>query len=138
MATPKKMGRPKIQIDRETFERFCEVFCTEADIAYLLKCSPDTILRWCQETYGTTFAEVYKRLSIAGKASLRRKQFDVAMSGNATLLIWLGKQHLDQTEKVVQKTELTATANVKVEESKALVEEFKSLLSNSANERAVQ
>jgi hypothetical protein len=33
---------------------------------------------------------------------LLQKQFDVAMSGNVALLIWLGKQHLNQSDKQEQ------------------------------------
>jgi hypothetical protein len=32
-------------------------------------------------------------------ASLRRKQFEAAMNGNTTILIWLGKQYLGQRDK---------------------------------------
>jgi len=31
---------------------------------------------------------------------LKRKQVEVALAGNTTMLIWLGKQYLDQSDKV--------------------------------------
>lgn len=34
-----------------------------------------------------------------GLASLRRRQFKVADSGNPTMLVWLGKQYLGQSDK---------------------------------------
>ena len=34
------------------------------------------------------------------KQRLRRKQIDVALKGNVTMLIWLGKQYLGQAEKI--------------------------------------
>jgi hypothetical protein len=34
--------------------------------------------------------------------ALRKAQYDTAIGGNATLLIWLGKQELDQTDKMTQ------------------------------------
>lgn len=34
-----------------------------------------------------------------GLASLRRRQFEAAQAGNATMLIWLGKQYLDQRDQ---------------------------------------
>jgi len=50
---------------------------------------------------------------IKGKANLkerlRRKQIQVAMQGNVTMLIWLGKQYLGQTEKVEESGELKIT-----------------------------
>lgn len=36
------------------------------------------------------------------KKRLKRKQIEVAMQGNVSMLIWLGKQYLDQSEKVVE------------------------------------
>lgn len=50
---------------------------------------------------------------IKGKANLKerlkRKQIQVAMQGNVTMLIWLGKQYLGQTEKVEESGELKMT-----------------------------
>ena len=36
------------------------------------------------------------------KKKLKRKQIEVAMQGNVAMLIWLGKQYLDQSEKIVE------------------------------------
>lgn len=38
--------------------------------------------------------------------SLKRKQWEMAMNGNITMLIWLGKQNLGQTDKVEQRTQM--------------------------------
>ena len=50
---------------------------------------------------------------IKGKANLKerlkRKQIQVAMQGNVTMLIWLGKQYLEQKEKVEESGELKLT-----------------------------
>ena len=50
---------------------------------------------------------------IKGKANLKerlkRKQIQVAMQGNVTMLIWLVKQYLGQTEKVEESGELKLT-----------------------------
>ena len=39
-----------------------------------------------------------------GKISLRRAQFEKAIGGNVAMMIWLGKQHLDQRDKIEQTT----------------------------------
>jgi len=46
-----------------------------------------------------------------GLASLRRRQFEAAQAGNATMLIWLGKQYLGQVDKqeIAQTVEVTTT-----------------------------
>lgn len=94
-----KMGRPKKEINQETFERLCGIMCTLGEIAGIFNCSEDTIERWCKETYDTTFAEAFKRYSATGKSSLRRMQFKLA-ERNAAMAIWLGKQYLGQRDSV--------------------------------------
>lgn len=94
------MGRKRIEINWEHFYNLCALFCTLDDIAGFFKCSPDTIERACKREFGETFAEVYKKHASKGRISLRRKQYEVAMSGNTALLIFLGKQYLGQSDKV--------------------------------------
>jgi hypothetical protein len=96
----KKMGRPVVEIDQFKFEKLCAIWATLSDIAGIFDCSEDTIERWCKRTYKQTFADVYKRKSAVGRVSIRRKQFEVAMAGDRSLLIWLGKQGLGQKDKM--------------------------------------
>jgi hypothetical protein len=65
----------------------------------VLRVSEDTVKRWCERTYELGFADSYKKFSAKGKTSLPRQQFELAKKGNATMLIWLGKQYLGQTDK---------------------------------------
>jgi hypothetical protein len=95
----RSVGRPQIEIDWTEFDKLCEIQCTLREISEWFKCSEDTIERAVQRKHGVNFAEYYGQSSVKGKISLRRKQFQVAMSGDRTLLIWLGKQLLNQTEK---------------------------------------
>ena len=94
-----KMGRPKKEINQETFEKLCGIMCTLEEIAGVFNCSEDTIERWCKETYKETFAETSKRLQGTGKSSLRRMQFKLA-ERSAAMAIWLGKQYLGQKDTV--------------------------------------
>ena len=50
----------------------------------------------------TPFSLAYHRGLAALKSSIRRKQIQMAMRGNYTMLIWLGKQLLNQREQMVQ------------------------------------
>ncbi len=54
----------------------------------------------------TTLKRKFENFLIKGRAvlkqKLKRKQIEVAMKGNVSMLIWLGKQYLDQSEKVVE------------------------------------
>jgi hypothetical protein len=86
----RKIGRPKKDLDRTQIVKLAQLQCTYEEIASFFDVDKSTISR----NYAT---EVTKGRGI-GKISLRRKQYDVAMNGNPTLLIWLGKQYLGQKE----------------------------------------
>ena len=100
-----KGGRPKKQIDQEVFEGLCEIQCTKDEMCSVFNCDEKTITRWCKDTYGEGFSDIYKKKSETGKTSLRRMQWKAAKGGNTTMLVWLGKQYLGQRDK--KQTELT-------------------------------
>jgi hypothetical protein len=107
-------GRPPIEIDRANFEKLCAMCATQDEIAGFFECSPDTILRFCHDTYGETFAEVFKRYSAKRRVSLRRQQFEIAEKGNVTMQIWLGKQYLGQSDKQESVAEVNHTGGITV------------------------
>lgn len=88
------MGRPKLEIDPEQVRKLAAIGCTNLEIADIVKCSHDTLTARFK-------AELDEGRS-QGKASIRRKQYELAMSGNPAMLIWLGKQQLGQSEKIHQ------------------------------------
>ena len=94
-----RKGRPKIEIDWDEFEKLCMIQCTLTEIADWFKCSEDTIERRCREQKKMLFAEYFKKLAVGGKISLRRSQFKLAVGGNPSLNIWLGKQYLGQRDQ---------------------------------------
>jgi len=85
------MARPRKAIDEKQVLNLARVGCAVTEIAALVGCSPDTLQR--------RFAAVIKEGFEHRNASLRRKQFEAAMKGNTTMLIWLGKQYLGQRDK---------------------------------------
>ena len=95
-----RTGRPPKEIDQKQFENLCGLQCTEEEICGVLSCDEATLNRWCKETYGVGFSQIYKEKRQGGKASLRRQQFKIAET-NATMAIWLGKQYLGQTDTPV-------------------------------------
>ena len=123
----KTMGRPKIEIDFEKVDALCAVFCNCQEIVSVLNsfdinCSYDTVERRVKEQFNMTFAEYVdqKQMAIA-KPKLRKAQFDCALGGNATMLIWLGKQYLGQMEKqeINFTGDMSADISAKIEEIKA-------------------
>jgi hypothetical protein len=85
------MPRPKVDIDEMQVEEMAAIGCTVAEIAGVVGCSPRTVERRA----AAPMARGRARLNV----SLRRKQVEMAMSGSASMLIWLGKQLLGQRDK---------------------------------------
>lgn len=81
------------------FENLCEIQCTIDEVCHVMNVTDKTLNRLLKEHYKSPFSAVYKRFADNGRRSLRRKQYQLAMSGNATMLIWLGKQYLGQADK---------------------------------------
>ena len=93
------MGRPKKEIDQKQFEKFCGLQCTLEEICAFFDVTDKTLDRWCKETYGKLFSEVFQEKRGLGKISLRRSQWRLAEK-SATMAIWLGKQYLGQKDQV--------------------------------------
>ncbi len=92
-----KRGRPKIEFDLKQVEKLAMLQCTYDELAAFFDCSKDTIINRMKDD--ESFSTAYKNGLEKGKMSLRRMQWRAAESGNVTMLIWLGKQHLDQVDK---------------------------------------
>ena len=86
------MARPKkYDIDTEKVEQLAGFGCTNVEIASFFGCSENTIRR----SYGEFLAKGRDK----GKIRLRQLQWRAAERGNTSMLIWLGKQVLGQSEK---------------------------------------
>ena len=95
----------KDKINKDQFENLCNLWCTLIEISEFFGVSEDTLESWCKDTYGETFSDVYKRKNSKGKIALRRWQMKSAEKGNVTMQIWLGKQHLNQREHILDNLE---------------------------------
>ncbi len=93
------MARPRKPIDWSQVEKLCALQATETEVAQFLAVSVDTLARACRREHRMSFAEYFAQKRGLGKISLRRAQWQTAQSGNPTMLIWLGKQHLGQRDK---------------------------------------
>jgi hypothetical protein len=92
-------NRPLIPIDWDKVDSMCAIHCTGEEQAGILGIDYDTLQRACKREKKCTFAEYFGQKAASGKMSLRRKQYSIAVGGNPTMLIWLGKQWLGQAEK---------------------------------------
>ena len=98
-AEKNKGGRPRKEIDYQKLEPLCRIQCTGEECASVLGMTYDTLDRNLKADGHGGFKEYYKKNGNTGKASLRRLQWKSAESGNTTMLIWLGKQYLGQTDR---------------------------------------
>ena len=93
-------GRPKKEIAQDQFEKLCGLQCTLEEICGWFDVTDKTLDRWCKETYGKSFSEVFAKKREAGKISLRRSQWRLAEK-SAAMAIFLGKNYLGQSDHVV-------------------------------------
>lgn len=107
-------GRPSFVLNEfglTTIEKLASVFCTDEEIASILGVDKDTLV---SKNNKEAFSECKKRGLEQGKATLRRKQFELAMKGNCTMLIWLGRNYLNQSENNIDDDAKTTEALEKV------------------------
>jgi hypothetical protein len=92
-------GRPPVVLTVEQvklIETLSLYRCTTAEISgALMAIGVEYSVRSLKRNYGTRI----KEWRDAGKATLRRAQWQKALSGNPTMLIWMGKQILGQRDK---------------------------------------
>ena len=89
----KALGRPKkYNIDTNTLFKLAKYNLTNIEIADIYGCDESLLVKNYSEYLTKGRAELKKRL--------RQTQYEVAVEDkNVTMLIWLGKQILGQTEK---------------------------------------
>jgi len=97
------MARPQKLIDQKQVEELARIGCTEEDMAAVLGVSVDTLQR--RKRACAEFRGAIEKGRASLRNSLRRLQVKKALEGNVTMLIWLGKQLLGQSDR--QNTELT-------------------------------
>ena len=84
-------GRPRKKLDKKRIEKLASMGLTVAECAVIEGVNKKTIERRAMPA----IHDGRERMT----ASLKRKQFEIAMSGNPTMLIWLGKNYLNQSDK---------------------------------------
>lgn len=104
-------GRPAMDFDLGEVERLGMLGATAEEMAAWFGVSTRTVERRMGKKDGE-FCRSYEKGFGRLKISLRRQQIESAKSGNVSMLIWLGKQLLDQTDKREVVQEATVTEKV--------------------------
>jgi len=109
----KKVGRPRIELDREQIFQLARLHCTIKEIADFFKVDRDTI--------ADNYSAEIKKGRADGRIRLRKKQFDLAMQGNVTMCIWLGKQILEQNENNLDEDNLPQPLIIQEDDNKTFI-----------------
>ena len=91
------VGRDQKVIPPEEVYKLAQIGCKDTEIADWFGVDSNT-LRY-------NFSVELLKGREALKQSLRRAQLTVALNGNPTMLIWLGKQYLGQSENTLETNE---------------------------------
>ncbi len=96
---PKGPSKPLNNEDFQRLLNMVRIQCTLEECCSILGMSDTTLNRRLKERGEDNFEALYRRYNDEGRMSLRRMQWQAAENGNASLLIWLGKQYLNQRDK---------------------------------------
>lgn len=107
-----RSGRPRKPVKqkktKEIVQKMAELGTSNSEIAQFIEVDDSTLKR-NYEKYLTKGRGVLKN-------KLRKKQIDIALNGNVTMLIWLGKQYLGQSESTqneIDDKEIIVTVRVR-------------------------
>jgi hypothetical protein len=85
-------------IDYGIVERSAAVGCSREEIASVLGVARSTFYLWIDKD--EALRDALDNGAAKGRATLRRLQWKGAEEGNATMLVWLGKQLLGQRDAI--------------------------------------
>jgi len=100
--------RPQIPINWERVDELLEAGCLGTEIAANFAMHYQTFYDRVVQQYGVSFTEYSQEKRAKGESTLRQVQYEKATGkskkGDNTMLVWLGKQRLNQKESVAEFT----------------------------------
>ena len=101
--TKKKVKVPRptavIQVDWDKVSKYLQAGCSGVECASIIGIHENTLYERCKKDLKLDFVAFKAKNRATGEGGLRAKQYQLAMSGDRVLLIWLGKQRLGQADK---------------------------------------
>lgn len=93
-------GKPRHNIDWERVDHFLTCGCSGTQTASKLGIHPETLYNNVVKKFGVGFQEYMRSKRECGEVLVKEAQFDEAVrKRNTSMLIWVGKQLLGQSEK---------------------------------------
>jgi len=102
-------GRPKLPIDWDVVDRCLISGSNGTQTAAFIGVYPDTLYDRCVSEKKMPFTAYTVIMRQKGNSLLLGKQYQVAMTGDKTMLVWLGKQRLKQTDQPTDKQEFNGS-----------------------------
>ncbi len=122
------MSRAKI--DWELVRSLCQILCTEAEIAGVLKVGLSTLSEQCKTEQGIPWSDFFEKNSSNGRASIRRHLFEESAKHVVGATIFLAKNYCGMTD--LQEVH----QNVKISNAEELSDsELATLISSGKQER---
>lgn len=96
-------GRPRKEwtdADEQQFTKLCGIFCTRKECAAIMGVDVRTLDKLIAEHFPNTptWDEAFSYYSSTGRATLRRKMFELAMDGDRAALIFMAKNYLGMSD----------------------------------------
>lgn len=87
-----------IKKHEDVFVFFATRFATAEEMASVFMCDQALIEEYCQIYWKSDYTKVAKMLASRGNVILRGTQFEVASQGDTKMLMFLGKNNLQQVD----------------------------------------
>lgn len=92
----------RLTIDWDEVDKLLIRGCSGVECSAYLGINHHTLYNRCEKEHGIPWHEYRKAKKAKGDSLLRAKQYEIAMAGDRGMLIWLGKNRLDQSDKFDQ------------------------------------
>lgn len=100
------MGRPQVPVDWERVDELLEAGCIGTEVAAVFGMHYETFYDRVYQNYKIGFTEYASAKRAKGESAIREAQFNKALGktkkGDNAMLIWLGKQRLNQRESIAE------------------------------------
>lgn len=111
----------QVKIDGTELQELMRFYPSRKELADWFDVSESTIVRFINEQFQCDFDTLRDKNFIRTKMAIKRAQIKKALSGDNTMLIWCGKQYLDQRDKA--STELSGPDGKPIETKSTLTDE---------------
>jgi hypothetical protein len=125
---PRTIGRSEVTIDYKEVDKLLQAGCDGIAIAGIIGIHKDTFYDRVKRDKGVSYTDYSRAQRDIGDSKLLTAQYDKALAGSETMLIWLGKNRLKQRENPIDSTITEAT----IAKSNDIMEQLLKLQQQSA------